>query len=103
MSNLQLIEQSPGYFTVEGELTFAGVDKSTINTFNFLKGIDVVYIDLANVKSTDSAGLALMIEWIKHCKHSRTRIRFKNIPEQIRSLAKLSGLDNTDFFTDHPT
>jgi len=34
-----------------------------------------------------------MIEWIKYARSKRTQTVFKNIPEQLRNLAKLSGLD----------
>ena len=98
MSKLTLTEQSPGHFTVEGSLTFASIDKHTPKSFGYLKGIDSICIDLAQVEATDSAGLALMVEWIRISRLSRVRLRFKNIPEQILALAKLSGLDETEYF-----
>lgn len=98
MPKLNLIEQSPGYYTVEGSLTFASIDKQTPKSFKFLKGIDSICIDLSQVKSTDSAGLALMIEWIRQSHASRVRLSFKNIPAQILALAKLSGFDETEYF-----
>lgn len=98
MAILSLTEQSPGYFTVEGNLTFASIDKQTLKSFKFLKGIDRICIDLAKVETTDSAGLALMLEWIKHSRMIRAQLSFNNIPEQLMALAKLSGLDTTDYF-----
>lgn len=99
MAKLNLIEQSPGYFTVEGNLTFASIDKQTLQSFKFLKGIETIYIDLAKVGTTDSAGLALMIEWIKQSRMIRAQLRFKNIPEQLLALAKLSGFDKTEYYS----
>lgn len=99
MAILSLVEQSPGYFTVEGNLTFASIDKQTLKSFKFLKGIDRICIDLAKVETTDSAGLALMLEWIKHSRMIRAQLSFKNIPEQLMALAKLSGLDSTEYFS----
>ena len=99
MAKLTLVEQSPGYFTVEGNLTFASIDQQTLKSFKFLKGIDRICIDLAKVGTTDSAGLALMIEWIKHSRMIRAQLWFKNVPEQLQALAKLSGLDTTEYFS----
>ena len=99
MAKLSLIEQSPGYFTVEGNLTFASIDKQTLQSFKFLKGIDRICIDLAKVETTDSAGLALMIEWIRHSRMIRAQLSFKNIPGQLMALAKLSGFDETEYFS----
>lgn len=101
MAKLHLAEQSPGYFTVEGDLTFATIDKQTLQSFKFLKGIDTICVDLAKVKTTDSAGLALMIEWIKQARMIRAHLTFKNIPDQLMALAKLSGFDKTEYYSDH--
>ncbi|WP_150046955.1 MULTISPECIES: STAS domain-containing protein [Methylomonas] len=99
MGRLNLTEQAPGYFSVEGNLTFANIDKHSLQSFRYLKGIDEICIDLAQVKTTDSAGLALMIEWIRHSRMIRARLTFKNVPEQLLALARLSGLDKTDYFS----
>ncbi|MBS3964963.1 MAG: STAS domain-containing protein [Methylomonas sp.] len=104
MARLTLTEQSPGLFTVEGNLTFATIDQQTLTSFKFLKGIDTICIDLARVGTTDSAGLALMIEWIKHSRKIRAQLRFKNVPDQLMALAKLSGFDKTPYFSgDRPS
>jgi len=99
MANLNLIEHSPGYFTIEGNLTFASLDKETLKSFRFLKGIETITIDLSKVGTTDSAGLALMIEWIRQSRMIRAQLRFKNIPEQLLALAKLSGFDETEYYS----
>jgi phospholipid transport system transporter-binding protein len=99
MSKLQLTEQASGYYYVTGCLTFANIDKQTLKSFKFLKGTESICIDLANVEATDSAGLALMIEWIKLSQMNSIRLVFKNIPQQLYALAKLSGLDKNEYFT----
>lgn len=99
MPKLILTEQAPGYFTLEGSLTFASIDKHSPQSFRFLRGMDRVCIDLSKLEASDSAGLALMIEWIKLSRNSRVKLSFKNIPDQLLALAKLSGLDNSEYFT----
>ncbi|HEY8037257.1 MAG TPA: STAS domain-containing protein [Methylobacter sp.] len=98
MSRLNIIRESAGQFVIDGDLTFATIDKQTLKSFSFLKGAKEITIDLGRVSSTDSAGLALMIEWIKYSRHNRTQIAFKNIPEQLLNLAKLSGFDQSGHF-----
>jgi len=100
VSQLKLIEQHPGYFIVEGHLTFSSIDKKTVKSLNCSQSAETTCIDLKKVKSTDSAGLALMIEWIKQCRKHNTHLSFKNIPEQLLTLAKLSGFDNNEYFAD---
>ena len=55
-------------------------------------------MDLGKVGNADSAGLALMLEWIKHARSKRVQLRFINMPGQLLNLAKLSGLDNMGYF-----
>ena len=95
---LTLTEESPGRFSVEGNLTFASIDKQTAKSFKFEKGVDCICIDLAKVKTADSAGLALMIEWIRLSRLQQIRLSFANIPEQLIAIAKLSGLDECAYF-----
>jgi len=99
VSKLAIIDQGAGQFAVDGDLTFASIDKKTVKSFDFLNTSKVITIDLGRVACTDSAGLALMIEWIKHTRQHKTQLHFKNIPEQLRNLAKLSGFDQSSHFT----
>jgi len=98
MSKLVVIDQGAGQFVVNGDLTFATIDKKTVKSFDFLNTTKFATIDLGRVTCTDSAGLALMIEWIKHARYNRIQLRFKNIPKQLHNLAKLSGFDKSSYF-----
>ena len=98
MTKLSIIDQGAGRFIVDGDLTFSTIDKQTVKSFAFLNTSKHITVDLGRVSTTDSAGLALMIEWIKYTRHHRAHIVFKNIPEQLLNLAKLSGFDKTSHF-----
>lgn len=93
MSSFNLLEQTTGHYLVEGELTFFSLNKTTTKSFVFLNAKHEVSIDLSHVNSADSAGLALLVEWIKQSKRYGTKLVFKNIPEQLLTLAQLGGLD----------
>jgi len=62
VSQLNIIKESNGHFVIDGDLTFATIDKQTLKSFSFLKAAKEITIDLSRVSNTDSAGLALMIE-----------------------------------------
>jgi phospholipid transport system transporter-binding protein len=49
-----------------------------------------VVIDLAAVTGSDSAGLALLIEWLSVAREAGRTLRYENIPSQLRQLADLS-------------
>lgn len=99
MNSLQILDEGVGHFAVDGDLTFLTIDKDTVKSLDFLSSAREISVDLSRVSNTDSAGLALMIEWIRYARSKRTPLRFKKIPKQLLNLAKLSGLDNTSYFT----
>ncbi|MDH5469214.1 MAG: STAS domain-containing protein [Gammaproteobacteria bacterium] len=54
-------------------------------------------IDLAEVTRVDSAGLALMIEWLRESERKNLDMTFTNVPEQLLSIARVCGLDEILF------
>ena len=50
-------------------------------------------IDLGGVTSSDSSGLALLIEWLSVAKSAQRPLRYKNMPAQLHQLALLSDVD----------
>lgn len=100
MPSFNLNIQNDELFFVEGELTFASINKKTPPAFDFLGKSKKIVLDLKQVTAADSAGLALIIEWIKHIERYNTKLVFKNIPQQLLILATLSGLDLNEYLTD---
>lgn len=47
-------------------------------------------IDLSGVSDSDSAGLALLIEWLRMARQRGTQIRYANMPAQLQALARIS-------------
>lgn len=92
-----LIKQSNENYSAEGDLTFFTLNKKTIHSFDFLKSNPKICINLNNINSADSAGLALIIEWIKYSILYDTKLSFKNIPQQLLTLAKLSSFNLNDY------
>lgn len=51
-------------------------------------------IDLAGVTASDSAGLALLIEWLSVAKAGNHDLQFENLPTQLQQLARLSEVED---------
>jgi phospholipid transport system transporter-binding protein len=98
MNKLSIVNEGAGRFIVDGDLTFHTIDKKTASGFAFLASAKQITMDLGGVGNADSAGLALMLEWIKQARQKKVQLRFKNIPEQLLNLAKLSGLSKLSQF-----
>ena len=49
--------------------------------------------DLAGVKSADSSGVALLLAWQRRALDAGHRLTFINVPDNVRKLAALYGVD----------
>lgn len=85
-------------FILAGDVSFATITRKTAKVINF-KTMKNVVIDLSQVQTTDSAGLALLIEWIKLSKAHNAQLEFKHIPAQLLTLAQLSDFDQNTYFS----
>lgn len=86
-----------GVYYVEGELTFLSINKKMMKKFHFIKTDHDICIDLAHVTRLDSAGLALIIEWIKIKGMFKGSLMFSNVPKQLIILASLGGFSLNDY------
>ena len=57
-------------------------------------GHSSVTIDLSLVKESDSAGLALVLEWLRLTRIAGGKIYFQDVPQQIMALARISEVDD---------
>jgi phospholipid transport system transporter-binding protein len=49
-------------------------------------------IDLHRVEEVDSTGLAVMLEWMRSAQRHNHKLRFVNIPDNLKSLADVYGV-----------
>ena len=87
------LDDITGLLHVSGELTFATVNDILGPAQNLFESITDLDIDLADVTRSDSAGLALLIDWMRRAKTDNKKIVFHNIPAQMLAIANASGLD----------
>lgn len=93
MNKVADISFHPDALMVSGDLDFNNV--MAVYAKALLKFADYkeLVFDFASVTSCDSAGLALIIEWIKQARQQNKIISFKHLSPEILSLATASGLD----------
>jgi phospholipid transport system transporter-binding protein len=85
--------QSGDRANLAGDLRFDTVG-SLLNVGNRVIGEGrIAVIDLAGVSSGDSAGLALLIEWLSVARAVKRPLRYENIPSQLQQLARLSEVE----------
>jgi phospholipid transport system transporter-binding protein len=82
-----------GRARVIGSLHFSTVSALLTAGRAAIKDDRAAVIDLAGVTASDSAGLALLIEWLSVAKSAGRTLRFENIPSQLQQLARLSEVE----------
>ena len=94
MSSVKVKQASVKSLVIEGDLTFSTIDEHTAKIMaNLLTPHDIT-VDLRQVEESDSAGLALIIEWLKIARSRNIILVFTNVPEQLQALAFLSGFES---------
>ncbi len=78
---------------VIGSLHFSTVSALLEQGIEAIDGGRAAVIDLAGVTASDSAGLALLIEWLSVAKAAAQELRYENIPAQLHQLARLSEVE----------
>lgn len=93
MSRSVLRAGPEGRLLLEGELSFKTVVKLLADFQALPDQGNEIQIDLQGVSRADSAGLALLVEWMRNAQALGKSIRFLNIPQQMLAIARVSSLD----------
>lgn len=89
----QIASAGDGRVAISGDLTFETVSTLRERGVELLGREGDVTLDLNAVTRADSAGLALMIEWLKQAKRRDATLQVVNMPEQMLAIARMSKLD----------
>lgn len=82
-----------GRYAARGVLRFQTVPGLWRETLGRFAAAREVTVDLAGVSEVDSAGLALLIEWVREARRAGGTVRFLNVPAQLLAIARVSGLE----------
>ncbi|MBT8107200.1 MAG: STAS domain-containing protein [Gammaproteobacteria bacterium] len=93
MSEFTIEDLGDGRFAVSGDVTFETAEKILKATETTFDDYTQLEIDLADVTASDSAGLALLLEWVTWANHSVREISFANIPDKIIAIARTTEVE----------
>jgi phospholipid transport system transporter-binding protein len=91
---VELQESSPGMFAVRGPLTFAtakGARESGLSAFNAANSREL-QVDCSGITASDSAGMAVLLDWLAIAKRAGRSMHFASLPEQVQELARISDV-----------
>ncbi len=93
MSSFELKDLGEGRFSLEGDMNFETAESILRSSEVPFEQFTRLEIDLSGVKDADSAGLALLLEWITWANHTVREIRFTSIPDRVVAIARTTEVD----------
>ncbi|SRR5579883_118132 len=82
-----------GRLMVSGQLDFGNVMSVYEKSLALFERCAELNIDFSPLKSSDSSGIALVIEWIKYAKQHHKAIQLINFPQDLKSIVKAARLE----------
>ena len=93
MSDFELQDRGDGRFALTGEMSFDTAERILKASEKPFEEHTQIEIDLSGVTESDSAGLALLLEWVTWANHTVREIRFEGMPERVVAIAKTTEVD----------
>jgi phospholipid transport system transporter-binding protein len=93
MNTFRLIDRGDGEYGFAGELTFATVSEALEATAPLFKSEAALRFDLEGVGRADSAGVALLIEWVRRAERTGGTVRYAHLPETLKAIIRVSGVE----------
>ena len=92
--DFQLTAAGRGSLRAHGPLTFASARRAcALGVQALAQAVDGrLEIDCGGVTVSDSAGLAVLIEWLAVARRTRRSLRYTLLPEGLGALAKISDV-----------
>jgi phospholipid transport system transporter-binding protein len=90
----RIVARDDGVLEVSGRLTFQTVPDILAQAAPTLsRAGSAVTVDMRRVEAVDTAGIALMLEWLGQARAQQRTLTFINISSQARHLIGASGLN----------
>jgi len=88
----RLDAEAEGRFRLSGDLGFEAAAAILQRGRAAFAGHAAVRVDLADVSDADSAGLAVLLQWVREARREDRDLRFAQLPERLAALARISGV-----------
>jgi len=95
-SAFSLSAAADGRFAASGSLTFASARLARLAGLSVLDAADApqrLQIDCAGLGTTDSAGLAVLLDWLAAAKLAGRSLQFLALPQGVVALARISDVE----------
>ena len=94
-ASFEITVTSPGAFAARGALTFANARSARSEGLHALRGSSAreLEVDCSGIARSDSAGMAVLLDWMAAMKKEGRPLRFANLPAGLLAVARISGVE----------
>lgn len=93
MDKLDFHVEGSGKFRLQGKMDFESSPMALEESMRLFADEPKIMLDLSGVSATDSAGLALLIEWVGWARRQKRELYFNHVPAQALALARISDVE----------
>ncbi len=93
-ADFELEDLGDGHFSLSGEMTFETAERILAASEDPFEEHTRIEVDLSGITRADSAGLALLLEWITWANHTVREIRYTGMPERIVAIARTTEVED---------
>ena len=90
----RISDQGAAGYSVEGDMTFNTVRGLLSQSKAMFAQESDLKLLLGKVEHADSAGLALLLEWVAEARRGGRRISVDRIPDSLRAIARLCRMED---------
>jgi phospholipid transport system transporter-binding protein len=98
-----LVSHGRGNFSLSGSMSFDNVNKLLADGQKQFDGYKAIKINLANADCSNTAGLALLLEWSTSCRVAGMNIVYEKAQDNLISLARVNDVERLLCFANHNT
>jgi phospholipid transport system transporter-binding protein len=91
----EIVVTSPGRFAARGALNFANARRARSEGLHALRTSSArdLEVDCGGITHSDSAGLAVLLDWMAIMKSEGRPLCFANLPSGLLAVARISGVE----------
>lgn len=85
--------EARGEFLLSGMLTFSTAAAALKAAAPLFRETATLRFDLSGVSRADSAGVGLLIEWLRMARAAGCRLRYAHIPASLHAIMRVGGVE----------
>jgi phospholipid transport system transporter-binding protein len=93
---VEVVDLGAGKVQVRGALTFGTARRVRAAALKLVQdpSAPALEVDCSTVTASDSAGLAVLLDWLALARRYGRAVRFKELPAPIRAVAQISEVES---------